>query len=122
MQSSLVGEVEQYLNELGYEDATCLLAMSEVRLSTGSVMLFEDLSNEKMVQLFKMTFTMKYEPSEKQAGVMRINAVNDTGRVKLFSCYIVQENDAQPENGTLIDIYKKCKNMRINLTLLTTEK
>ena len=107
MQSSLVGEVQQYLNELGYDDSTTLLAMTRVILSDGTIVLFENLSNECMVRLFKETFKIKYTASDKQENMIIINAVNSDNTVELIYAYEPLVDDVKPESGSLIEIYKK---------------
>ena len=115
MQSSLVDEIENYLEELGYDDGTTLMAMTLVNFPDGGAVLFEELSNECMIKLFKENFKIKYEASKKHNGMIDANAVNSDGTIMLFFVYWPSDNDMKPEAGTLIEIYKKCECMRITM-------
>ena len=115
MQSSLVGEVENYLEELGYDDATTLMAMTIVNFPDGDVVLFEDLSNECMIRLFKENFKIKYEASKKYNNMIDATAVNSDGTITLISVYWPLDNDTKPETSTLIDFFKKYQRMRITM-------
>ena len=115
MQSSLVDEIENYLEELGYDDGTTLMAMTLVNFPDGGAVLFEELSNECMIKLFKENFKIKYEASKKHNGMIDANAVNSDGTIMLFFVYWPSDNDMKPETGTLIEIYKKYQCMRITM-------